>query len=183
MLTRELEETLSFAVDEAVKHKHEFVTLEHLLFALLEDAAAREILFNCGAQLDELGRALQEYFENVLEKMPPEAKGMPELTSTFQSTISYAVLQAEGSGQGAVDGGNILAALYQAEQSYAVYLLLQQGVTRLDILNYIAHGISKIDAGEPLPDGVEEDEFNPMGGQPKKKPLESFTVELVEKAA
>ena len=93
MLTRELEETLSFAVDEAVKHKHEFVTLEHLLFALLEDSAAREILFNCGAELDEIGRALQEYFENVIEKMPPNVKGMPELTSTFQSTISYAVLQ------------------------------------------------------------------------------------------
>ena len=83
---------------------------------------------------------------------------MPELTSTFQSTISYAVLQAEGSGQGAVDGGNILAAMYQAEQSYAVYLLLQQGVTRLDILNYISHGISKIDNGEPLPDGIDEDD-------------------------
>ena len=147
MLTRELEETLSFAVDEAVRHKHEFVTLEHLLFALLEDAAAREILFNCGAQIDELARALQEYFENVLEKMPDDGQdSMPELTSTFQSTISYAVLQAEGSGQGAVDGGNILAAMYQAEQSYAVYLLLQQGVSRLDILNYISHGISKIDA-------------------------------------
>ena len=102
MLTRELEETLSFAVDEAVKHKHEFVTLEHLLFALLEDSSAREILFNCGAELDEIGRALQEYFANVIEKMPAEVKAMPELTSTFQSTISYAVLQAEGSGQPAV---------------------------------------------------------------------------------
>ncbi len=182
MLTRELEETLSFAVDEAVKHRHEFVTLEHLLFALLEDSAAREILFNCGAEIDEIGRALQEYFENVIEKMPPNISGMPELTATFQSTISYAVLQAEGSGQGAVDGGNILAALYQAEQSYAVYLLLQQGVTRLDILNYISHGISKIDPNEPLPDGV-EDELDGPGTQPRKKPLESFTVELVEKAA
>src|SRR6476661_10351897 len=159
MLTRELEETLSFAVDEAVKHKHEFVTLEHLLFALLEDTAAREILFNCGADIAELARALQEYFDNVLEKMPAEVKGMPELTSTFQSTISYAVLQAEGSGQGAVDGGNILAALYQAEQSHAVYLLLQQGVTRLDILNYIAHGISKLEAPDPTPDGAEDEEF------------------------
>ena len=109
MLTRELEETLSFAVDEAVRHKHEFVTLEHLLFALLEDAAAREILFNCGAQIDELGRALQEYFDNVLEKMPSDVKTMPELTSTFQSTISYAVLQAEGSGQPAVMQGSTLA--------------------------------------------------------------------------
>ena len=184
MLTRELEETLSFAVDEAVRHRHEFVTLEHLLFALLEDASAREILFNCGAQIDEIGRALQEYFENSLEKMPEGAKSMPELTSTFQSTISYAVLQAEGSGQGAVDGGNILGSMYQAEQSYAVYLLLQQGVTRLDILNYISHGISKVDYGEPLSDGVDDDEFDgsPMGGQ-RKKPLESFTVELVAKAA
>lgn len=183
MLTRELEETLSFAVDEAVKHRHEFVTLEHLLFALLEDSAAREILFNCGAELDEIGRALQEYFENVIEKMPPNVKGMPELTSTFQSTISYAVLQAEGSGQGAVDGGNILGAMYQAEQSYAVYLLLQQGVSRLDILNYISHGISKIDYGEPISDGVDDEEFDGPGSQQRKKPLESFCIELVAKAA
>ena len=179
MLTRELEETLSHAVDEAVKHKHEYVTLEHLLFALLEDAAAREILFNCGADIDELARALTEYFDNVLEKIPSDIKTMPELTSTFQSTISYAVLQAEGSGQPAVDGGNILAALYQAEQSYAVYLLNQQGVTRLDILNYIAHGISKADRGGPLPDGIDDEELDPEGTPQRKKPLESFTTELV----
>ncbi|MGB7202600.1 MAG: ATP-dependent Clp protease ATP-binding subunit ClpA [Pyrinomonadaceae bacterium] len=179
MLTRELEETLSYAVDEAVKHKHEYVTLEHLLFALLEDAAAREILFNCGAEIDELARALTEYFDNVLEKIPSDVKTMPELTSTFQSTISYAVLQAEGSGQPAVDGGNILAALYQAEQSYAVYLLNQQGVTRLDILNYIAHGISKVDRGGPLPDGIDDEDLDPEGTPQRKKPLESFTTELV----
>jgi ATP-dependent Clp protease ATP-binding subunit ClpA len=183
MLTRELEETLSYAVDEAVKHKHEFVTLEHLLFALLEDRAARDILFNCGAQIEEIAKSLEDYFKDVLEKMPAGAKHMPELTSTFQSTIQYAVLQAEGSGQGAVDGGNILAALYQAEQSYAVYLLLQQGVTRLDILNYIAHGISKIDTGDPFPEPFDDEDFSGMGPQPRKNPLESFTSELVERAS
>jgi ATP-dependent Clp protease ATP-binding subunit ClpA len=182
MLTRELEETLSFAVDEAVKHKHEFVTLEHLLFALLEDRAARDILFNCGAQIEDIARSLEDYFRDVLEKMPEGAKQMPELTSTFQSTIQYAVLQAEGSGQNAVDGGNILAALYQAEQSYAVYLLLQQGVTRLDILNYIAHGISKIDAANPFPEPFDDDEFGGGAPQQRRDPLESFTVELVERA-
>ena len=114
MLTRELEKTLSNAVDQAVKYRHEYVTLEHLLFALLEDSSARNILFNCGANLEELARALEEYFRNTLEKMPPDAKHMPELTATFQSTIQYAVLQAEGSGQESVDGGNILAAFYQA---------------------------------------------------------------------
>lgn len=181
MLTRELEETLSHAVNEAVRRKHEYVTLEHLLFALLDDTAARTILFNCGAEIDEISRALAEYFENVLEKLPSDVKTMPELTSTFQSTINYAVLQAEGSGQPAVDGGNILAALYQAEQSYAVYLLLQQGVTRLDILNYISHGISKVDRDNPfaIPDGVEEDDADAEAGTQRKKPLESFTTELV----
>jgi ATP-dependent Clp protease ATP-binding subunit ClpA len=183
MLTRELEETLSYAVDQAVKYNHEYVTLEHLLFALLEDGSARNILYHCGANLEEIARALEEYFQNTLEKMPPEAKHMPELTATFQSTIQYAVLQAEGSGQPSVDGGNILAAFYQAEQSFAVYLLLQQGVTRLDILNFISHGISKVDSGDFLPDEFDEEGF-PIGSQSgsKQKPLESFTTELVAQA-
>ncbi|HEX8287744.1 MAG TPA: ATP-dependent Clp protease ATP-binding subunit ClpA [Pyrinomonadaceae bacterium] len=188
MLTRELEETLSYAVEEAVKHKHEYVTLEHLLYALLEDTAARDILYNCGAKIEEIGKSLEEYFVTNLEKMPERAYTTPELTSTFQATIQYAILQAEGSGQRAVDGGNILAALYQAEQSYAVYLLQQQGVSRLDILNYIAHGISKIDSSaefEGVADGMEDEEFaeERAAGGKKKKPLESFTVELVAKAA
>lgn len=182
MLTRELEETLSYAVDQAVKYKHEYVTLEHLLFALLEDGAARNILYHCGANLEEIARALEEYFQNTLEKMPPEAKQMPELTATFQSTIQYAVLQAEGSGQPSVDGGNILAAFYQAEQSFAVYLLLQQGVTRLDILNFISHGISKVDSGDFLPDDFDDEGFPGGPAAPKQKPLESFTTELVAEA-
>lgn len=186
MLTRELEETLSYAVDEAVKYRHEFVTLEHLLFALLEDNAARDILFNCGAKIEEIAKSLEEYFSDVMEKVPEGSQMMPELTSTFQSTIQYAILQAEGSGQKTVDGGNILAALYQAEQSYAVYLLFQQGITRLDILNYIAHGISKVDNAinfETISDSNEADEFaDERTQQKKKKPLEAFTEELVKRA-
>ncbi len=185
MLTRELEETLSFAVDQAVRHRHEYVTLEHLLYALLQDSAARDILFHCGARIDELANALEEYFQSVLEQLPEDVKILPELTATFQSTVNYAVLQAEGSGQPAVDGGNILAAFYQAEQSYAVYLLLQQGVSRLDILNFIAHGISKVDDNSDpwLGELDEEDEFGGPGqSRPPAKPLESFTVELVARA-
>lgn len=185
MLSRELEVTLSFAVDEAVRRRHEFVTLEHLLFALLQDQSAIDILINCGANVDELARALNEYFTDTLEKMPEGINHLPELTATFQSTINYAVLQAEGSGQATVDGGNILAAFYQAEQSFAVYLLLQQGITRLDILNYISHGISKVDDFGPFPEGFDDDdEFDNLGrGRPQTNPLESFTVELVAKAA
>ncbi|MBA4125060.1 MAG: ATP-dependent Clp protease ATP-binding subunit ClpA [Acidobacteria bacterium] len=187
MLTRELEETLSYAVDEAVKHKHEYVTLEHLLYALLEDTAARDILYNCGAKIEEIAKSLEDYFTDVLEKIPVKVKKLPELTSTFEATIQYAMLQAEGSGQKVVDGGNILVALYQAEQSYAVYVLKQQGVSRLDVLNYIAHGISKLDdnlfplGGDEM-EGEEFAEERAAGGK-QKKPLESFTVELVGKAA
>ncbi len=186
MLTRELEETLSYAIDEAVRHRHEYVTLEHLLFALLEDAAAREVLYNCGADFDELARALQEYFEGSLEKLPVDISVPPEWTPTFQATINYALLQAQGSGQPSVDGGNILASLFQNEKSHAVYLLSQQGVTRLDILNYIAHGISKIDYNDPFPMEMDEDDDfdgEMPGHQQRKKPLESFCVELVARAA
>ncbi len=188
MLTRELEETLSYAVNEAIRHRHEYVTLEHLLFALLEDTTAREVLFSCGADIEELGRALQEYFETVIEKLPPGTNVPPEWTPAFQATINYALLQAQGSGQTTVDGGNIVASLYQNERSHAVYLLLQQGVTRFDVLNYLAHGISKIDFGEPFlpfPDDLDDDgdEFDEDDPRPRKSPLESFTVELVERAA
>ncbi|MBA2378439.1 MAG: ATP-dependent Clp protease ATP-binding subunit ClpA [Blastocatellia bacterium] len=185
MLTRELEETLNFAVDQAFKHRHEYVTLEHLLYALLQDSSARDILFNCGARIDEISAELEQYFVEKLEKLPEGVKVMPELTATFQSTINYAVLQAEGSGQSAVDGGNILAAFYQAEQSYAVYLLLQQGVSRLDILNFVSHGISKVDGHGPLPEGFDDlEDLGSFDGQrTQANPLESFTVELVAKAA
>jgi ATP-dependent Clp protease ATP-binding subunit ClpA len=184
MLTRELEQTLSFAVDQAVRHRHEYVTLEHLLYALLQDSAARDILFNCGARIDELAQSLETYFTDVLETLPDDSKVMPELTATFQSTINYAVLQAEGSGQSTVDGGNILAAFFQADQSYAVYLLNQHGISRLDILNYISHGISKLDDIDLNSDLFDyQDEFADGGGQrAQMKPLESFTVELVAKA-
>ena len=186
MLTKELEETLGLAVDEAVKRRHEYVTVEHLLYALIGDKAARNVLRHSGADLEGLIKGLDEYFENVMEKLPENVQLLPELTNTFQSIIQYAILQAEGSGQKSIDGGNILAALFQTEQSFAIYLLNQQKVTRLDVLNYLAHGISKIDAAflndrEPSLEG-EDDEFGEGGQQKPKNPLESFTVELVARA-
>ena len=183
MLTRELEETLSLAVDEAVGRKHEYVTLEHLLYALLEDSSARDILYNCGAKLEEIGKSLDDYFDTVLEKMPAHVQQMPELTATFQATIQYAILQAEGSGQPRVDGGNILAAMFQSENSHAVFLLKKQGVSRLDILNYLAHGISKIDGfGDEFGENADGEFAEERAESQKKKPLESFCVELVAKA-
>ena len=189
MLTKELEKTLSVAVDEAVKRRHEYVTLEHLLFALLEDEAAREIILHCGGNVEGIKASLSTFFDSSVEELPDGINQMPELTATFQSTIQYALLQAEGSGQPKVDGGNVLAAMFQSENSHAVFVLNQQGITRLDVLNYIAHGISKLE----FTDEFDEEDFDENGvfaeeraaageARPKKNPLQSFTVELVQKA-
>ncbi|HEV2913411.1 MAG TPA: ATP-dependent Clp protease ATP-binding subunit ClpA [Pyrinomonadaceae bacterium] len=183
MITRELQATLSVAVNEAIKRRHEYITLEHLLFALLQDATAGKVLRHCGGDLEVLNRELTSFLNQQLERLPEGAEVLPEQTSTFRYVLEYALLQAEGSGQREVNGGNILAALYQAEQSHAVYFLKKQGITRLDILNYIAHGISKIAEGaEPVPngrDGGPEDD----DAQPVRDPLAAFTADLVERAA
>ncbi|HEX8197781.1 MAG TPA: ATP-dependent Clp protease ATP-binding subunit ClpA [Pyrinomonadaceae bacterium] len=188
MLTKELQETLSAAVEEAVQRRHEYVTLEHLLFAMLNDSTARDVLYNCGGDLEKLGNELEKFFAERLETLPDGLTQMPELTSAFQSVLQYAMLQAEGSGQKEIDGGNILAALFQMDNSYAVYLLRQQNITRLDVLNYIAHGISKVDDGfsaafgdnPEIDDEFAEDAANRQAG---KDPLKNFTTELVALAA
>lgn len=185
MLTKELQETLSAAVDEAVNRKHEYVTLEHLLYALTNDKTASHILINCGCNLDLLREDIAQFFSDNMESINELDMQMPELTTMFQSILQYAMLQAEGSQQKAVDGGNILAALYQADKSYAVYLLKKQGVTRLDVLRFISHGISKIadDSSSPQFDGEPIEEEDTGSLEQLKDPLKAFTTELVERAA
>src|SRR5215207_5721839 len=185
MITRELQATLNTAVEEALSRRHEFVTLEHLLLALLADRTARDVLTHCGADLKALHEELEKFLEEQLEKVDEgRMREMPEQTIQFARVLQYALLQAEGSGRHDVDGGNILAALYQAEQSYAVYVLKSQGVTRLDVLNYISHGISKVNpadgAGE-FEGWAEGDEME--AAEQVRDPLAAFTVNLNERAA
>jgi ATP-dependent Clp protease ATP-binding subunit ClpA len=180
MITRELQETLAAAVDEAIRRRHEYVTLEHLLYALLSDRTAANVIRQCGGQIPQLKRELEKFFDENILPRASDLTELPEQTVTFQRVLEYALLQAEGSGQKEVNGGNILAALFQAERSHAVFLLRQQGVTRLDVLNYLAHGISKIDpqsAPGPLETGEDEEMPAPVD------PLAAFTVNLVERAA
>lgn len=186
MLTKELEETLSFAVDEAVRRRHEYVTLEHLLYALLEDRTARDILYNCGADIELIAKELDDYFEMAVEKIPEGVELLPEPTMSFQEILNYAIIQAQGSGTQRVDGGNILAAMFNSENTQAIYVLKKNGVTRLDVLNYISHGISKVDdfdddllEGFGDGDGMFAEERANQQQQQRKKPLESFTEELV----
>jgi ATP-dependent Clp protease ATP-binding subunit ClpA len=177
---------LSAAVAEAIERRHEYVTLEHLLLALLADRTAGNVIRNCGGDTDALRRELEKFFDERVEQLAEEAAHIPEQTEMFTRVLQYAMLQAQGSGQKEIDGGNILAALFQAERSYAVYLLRQQGVTRLDVLNFIAHGISKHSgANEPAGFGGDfdaESEAEAGAQQEQRDPLAAFTVNLNERA-
>ncbi|HEV3471190.1 MAG TPA: ATP-dependent Clp protease ATP-binding subunit ClpA [Pyrinomonadaceae bacterium] len=182
MITKELQETLNFAAMEAIKRRHEYVTLEHLLYALAHDKTASAVLRHCGGRVETLVGELEEFFDEKLEAVPASSDTLPEYTAAFQRVVEYALLQAEGSGQREVDGGNVLAALFQSPNSHAVYLLKKQGVSRLDVLNYLAHGISKGEAGGPrlVPEAGDEEEEAEAA---PRDPLAAFATNLVERAA
>jgi ATP-dependent Clp protease ATP-binding subunit ClpA len=183
MITKELQETLNFAAMEAIKRRHEYVTLEHLLYALLHERTAAKVVRHCGGDSDALSKELEEFFNEKMESVPASADTLPEYTAAFQRVVEYALLQAEGSGQKEVDGGNVLAALFQSPNSHAVYLLKKQGITRLDILNYLAHGISKVEGG-PGGDFAQDAEGEDYESeQAARDPLKAFATDLVERAS
>jgi ATP-dependent Clp protease ATP-binding subunit ClpA len=183
MITKELENTLSAAVEEAIKRHHEYVTLEHLLFALLNDKMASDVIYHCGGNIDSLKKEVEQFFDEQMEKLQREPAEMPEQTVMFRRVLQYALLQTEASQQKEVNSGNILAALFHAERSHAVYLLEKQGIKRLAVLNYISHGISKIsDDSEPVFGDVNT-EGGEADAQTSRDPLKSFTVNLIERAA
>ncbi|HLM58763.1 MAG TPA: ATP-dependent Clp protease ATP-binding subunit ClpA [Pyrinomonadaceae bacterium] len=186
MITKELQDTLNFAAMEAIKRRHEYVTLEHLLYALLHERTGAKVIRQCGGRVEALAEELDRFLKEKLETVPAKSEVLPEYTAAFQRVVEYALLQAEGSGQKEVDGGNVLAALYQQPNSHAVYLLKKQGITRLDILNYLAHGISKVEAGGRgdgfAPEGAGDDD-EAAEAAAARDPLAAFTTNLVERAA
>jgi len=182
MITRELQATLNLAANEAIKRRHEFLTLEHLLFAMTHDQTASDVIYNCGGDIDLLRRDLEEFFKDTTTPLPRGVERYPEQTAAFERVIDRAVMQAQSSGQEKIDGGNILASLFEEHHSQAKYLLEKQGINKLDILNYISHGISKVDGeGEEIPLGGEEDEEPEP--QRVRDPLTAFTSNLIERAA
>src|SRR5918999_979660 len=183
MITKELQETLNFAAMEAIKRRHEYVTLEHLLYALLHERTAAKVVRQCGGDANALSKELEQFFAEKIESVPDASDALPEYTAAFQRVVEYALLQAEGSGQKEVDGGNVLAALFQSPNSHAVYLLRKQGITRLDILNYLAHGISKVEggAGEGFATEAEGEDYE--SEQAARDPLKAFATDLVARAS
>lgn len=145
MLSKELELTLNTAFTVARSKRHEFMTVEHLLLALLDNASALDVLKACGANLDKLRSDLQDFI-NSTTPLIPEGQGDRETQPTlgFQRVLQRAVFHVQSSGKSEVTGANVLVAIFSEQESQAVYFLKQQNVARVDAVNYIAHGISKV---------------------------------------
>ena len=184
MIAQELEVSLHMAFVEARQQRHEFITVEHLLLALLDNPSAAEVLRACAANLDDLRKSLTGF----IKENTPTVGGTEEVdtqpTLGFQRVIQRAIMhvQSTGSGKKEVTGANVLVAIFGEKDSHAVYYLHQQGVTRLDVVNYIAHGIKKSDPPEPSKpaegsssEGGDKEEAPSEG---KASPLEQFTQNL-----
>src|SRR5512140_3161081 len=180
-VSKELQQTLQNAVGEARRRRHEYVTLEHLLHAMTKDKVASEVLLACGADLRLLERELEEYLDRTLEALA--AAQDPEQTAAFQRVLQRAAWHVQGSGRTELNAGDVLVAITRERGSHAVYLLEKQGVRRLDILQYISHGIGKDGEGEGAGAGEPGEEPGEEGApRPVKDPFKTFTVNLVERA-
>ena len=181
MISKELEGTLSAALKEAKSRRHEYVCLEHLLYALLQDKDASGAIINCAGDIDRLRKGLEEFFQTHLEALPGGSDHQPQQTLSFHRVLQRAVIHAQSAEKKEINGGNLLIAMFREPDSYAVYLLQEQGITRFDLVNYISHGISKIATSEEWPQSEEEQTEEEKPAR-RVKPLEAFAVNLVAKA-
>ena len=182
MIAQELEVSLHMAFVEARQQRHEFITVEHLLLALLDNPSAAEVLRACAANIDDLRKSLVGFIKENTPTVGGDDEVDTQPTLGFQRVIQRAIMhvQSTGSGKKEVTGANVLVAIFGEKDSHAVYYLHQQGVTRLDVVNYIAHGIKKSEPPEPAKgnesSGSEGDKEEQ--GDAKGSPLEQFTQNL-----
>ncbi len=179
MIAQELEVSLHMAFVEARQQRHEFITVEHLLLALLDNPSAAEVLRACSANLDDLRKSLAAFVKENTPVVPGSDDVDTQPTLGFQRVIQRAIMHVQSSSNGKkeVTGANVLVAIFSEKDSHAVYYLHQQGVTRLDVVNFLSHGIRKTDPVEPA---------KPAGGGPtddeekeaKETPLDQFTQNL-----
>ena len=175
MIAQELEVSLHMAFVEARQKRHEFITVEHLLLALLDNPSAAEALRACGAKLDLLRKDLG----NFISEHTPTVAGDDDIdtqpTLGFQRVIQRAILHVQSSGKKEVNGANVLVAIYGEKDSHAVYFLQKMGITRLDVVNFISHGISKVPQPSKAP---AEGETEPEAEREQGGPLEQYTINL-----
>jgi ATP-dependent Clp protease ATP-binding subunit ClpA len=186
---RELETTLHNALGAASARKHEYATLEHLLFSLIDDDHASKVMLSCGVDLEEMRGTIAHYLDTELDSLKVSNNSDPSPTSGFQRVIQRAILHVQSSGRDEVTGANVLVALFSERESYAVYFLQQQDMTRLDAVSFISHGVGKAGEVAQAPKAAEgtedreEKKAEPAGkGGKQESALKQFCVDLNEKA-
>jgi ATP-dependent Clp protease ATP-binding subunit ClpA len=185
MLSRELEVTLNLAFKNAREKRHEFMTVEHLLLALLDDASASNVLRACGADLDILRQDLIEFIDSTIPTIPEtQLEQETQPTHGFQRVLQRAVFQVNSANNSEVMGANVVVAIFSEQESQAVYFLRLQNVARIDVVNYISHGISKYaDQADHGPDSHEEaTSDNETGQEQEESLLSQFAINLNEQA-
>jgi ATP-dependent Clp protease ATP-binding subunit ClpA len=179
-----LETTLHKALEAASSRRHEYATLEHLLLALVDDEHASKVMASCGVDLDELKMTVAQYLDTELDALKVDKATDPSPTSGFQRVVQRAILHVQSSGRDEVTGANVLVALFSERESYAVYFLQQQDMSRLDAVSFISHGVGK--GGAPVeastPKGAEEEKSTKSEKGKNESALKQFTVDLNEKA-
>ena len=176
MIAQELEVSLHMAFVEARQKRHEFITVEHLLLALLDNPTAAEVLRACGANLDELRKNLTQHIAEQTPRIAADREVDTQPTLGFQRVIQRAILHVQSSGKKEVTGANVLVAIFGEKDSHAVYFLQQQGIARLDVVNYISHGITKTPQAHQ---GKGEQDADQEGqAETSNSPLDNYTQNL-----
>jgi len=180
LIAKELQASFRQALQDAKAMRHEYLTLEHLLLALTKEAKTQKVLSACGASVKRLRQRLESFLRDTVEKLPEGVSAEPQQTIGIERVLQRAAIHALSADQKVIEGGDVLVAMFREDESHALYLLQQEGITRLDLLNYLSHGITK--GGEPeeeadtQPGGAEEE------GAPVRDPLRAFAVNLMVEA-
>ena len=186
MLSKDLELTLNSAFKEARAKRHEFMTVEHLLLALLDNHAAADVLSACAADIPQLRRDLIEFIDSTTPLIPVDDEDREtQPTLGFQRVLQRAVFHVQSSGKKEVTGANVLVAIFSEQESQAVYFLKQQSISRIDVVNFIAHGISKVQSDDAEQQDFHQENLQEDGGSDSSSsnPLDSFATNLNEAAA
>ncbi len=188
MLSKDLEVTLNFAFRDARAKRHEYMTVEHLLLALLDNESAAKVLRACGADVTGLRRDLTQFVDETTPLIPGHDQDREtQPTLGFQRVLQRAVFHVQSSGKKEVTGANVLVAIFSEQESQAVYFLRKQNIARIDVVNYIAHGISKVQDDTSLPPpaaGNESPQEEEGGGEAAQgtNPLDAYSSNLNQAA-
>ncbi len=182
-ISKELQVTLRRAAAEAAKRRHEYVTLEHVLYAMLDEPTTMQILRAVGADIAKMRKSLENFFDTHMQKVPEEtAYEEPEQTIGFRRVLQRAAMHVHGAGKDTLESGQVLIAMFHERDSHAVHLMERSGITRLDVMSYVSHGVAKDGGGDAMPAGGGDGDEDEDGGS-QQSAREQFTVELVAKAA